>query len=267
MSTPFYPQIKIKGVQVKIKRLQIKITGYQIKITGYQIKIRGHQIKIRGLQIKIKGIQIKTYLRISLSLYLRCFLLFIASASGQVFRRQDVSTHITRFIIVIWKTALNLQLSSKAENSMSTCPCGLSIDQTFNITGNFAKHITGNFAKHHTRLDGSSSLRLIAAWTRSASRHGTNSSRAAHCTISSRASSASPRQLAKFHFFIVLMSFHEALQFSTVTNALFFSPNINMRYALCRTAGQHLGCGSVVGSTRSFQMTVLNWYVWRHLVV
>ena len=109
MSTPFYPQIKIKGVQIKIKGLQIKIMGYQIKIRGHQIKrkglqikirglqikIRGFQIKIRGLQIKIKGIQIKTYLRISLSLYLRCFLLFIVSASEQVFRRQNVSTHIS----------------------------------------------------------------------------------------------------------------------------------------------------------------------------
>ena len=63
------------------------------KIRGHQIKIKGLQIKIRGLQIKIKGIQIKTYLRISLSLYLRSYLLFIASASAQVFRRQDVSTH------------------------------------------------------------------------------------------------------------------------------------------------------------------------------
>ena len=156
--TPFYPQIKIKGVQVKIKGLQIEITGYQIKIRGHQIKRKVLQIKIRGLQIKIKGIQIKTYLRISLSLYLRCFLLFIASASGQVFRRQDVSTHVS-LLSSSEKNALNLQLSSKArkwtENTMSTCPCGLSIDQTFNITG--------NFAKHHTRLDGSSSLRLIAA--------------------------------------------------------------------------------------------------------
>ena len=59
-TTPFYPQIKIKGVQIKIKGLQIKITGYQIKIRGHQIKIKGLQIKIRGLQIKIKGIQIKT---------------------------------------------------------------------------------------------------------------------------------------------------------------------------------------------------------------
>ena len=67
-TTPFYPQIKIKGVQIKIKGLQIKITGYQIKIRGHQIKIKGLQVKIRGLQIKIKGIQIKTYLRISLSL-------------------------------------------------------------------------------------------------------------------------------------------------------------------------------------------------------
>ena len=70
VSTPLYPQIKIKGLQIKIKGLQIKIKGLQIKITGYQIKIRGHQIKIKGLQIKIrrlqikiKGIQIKTHLR------------------------------------------------------------------------------------------------------------------------------------------------------------------------------------------------------------
>ena len=50
ITTPFYPQIKIKGVQIKIKGLQIKITGYQIKIWGHQIKIKGLQIKIRGLQ-------------------------------------------------------------------------------------------------------------------------------------------------------------------------------------------------------------------------
>ena len=33
--TPFYPQIKIKGVQIKIRGLQIKITRYQIKIRGH----------------------------------------------------------------------------------------------------------------------------------------------------------------------------------------------------------------------------------------
>ena len=31
-STPFYPQIKIKGVQIKIRGLQIKITRHEIKI-------------------------------------------------------------------------------------------------------------------------------------------------------------------------------------------------------------------------------------------
>ena len=35
MSTPFYPQIKIKGVQIKIRGLQIKITRYEIKIRGH----------------------------------------------------------------------------------------------------------------------------------------------------------------------------------------------------------------------------------------
>ena len=152
MTTPFYPQIKIKGVQIKIKGLQIRITGHQIKIKGLQIKIRGLQIKIRGLQIKIKGIQIKTYLRIFLSLYSRCFLLFIASASAQLFKRQDVSTHVS-LLSSSEKTALSLQLSSKArkwiENTCQHAPMGyLSIDQTRNITG--------NFAKHDTRLNGRS---------------------------------------------------------------------------------------------------------------
>ena len=31
-TTPFYPQIKIKGVQIKIRGLQIKITRHEIKI-------------------------------------------------------------------------------------------------------------------------------------------------------------------------------------------------------------------------------------------
>ena len=123
-TTPFHPQIKIKGVQIKIRGLQIKITGYQIKIRGhqikikgFQIKIKGFQIKIRGLQNKIKGIQIKTYLCISLSLYVVTMHFVIHRISEcfpnphtQLFRRQDVSTHIS-LIPSSEKTALNLQLN------------------------------------------------------------------------------------------------------------------------------------------------------------
>ena len=32
LTTPFYPQIKIKGIQIKIRGLQIKITRHEIKI-------------------------------------------------------------------------------------------------------------------------------------------------------------------------------------------------------------------------------------------
>ena len=115
-STPFYPQIKIKGVQIKIRGLQIKITGYQIKIRGHQIKIKGFQIKITGLQIKIKGLQIKTYLRIGILMFICSYDPVCYSSHQrvlphtQLFKRQDVSTHIS-LIPSSEKTALNLQLN------------------------------------------------------------------------------------------------------------------------------------------------------------
>ena len=122
--TPFYPQIKIRGVQIKIKGLQIKITGYQIKIRGHQIKIKWLQIKIRRLQIKIKGNEVKTYLRNDAFCYSSHQRLL---PHAQLFKRQDVSIHIC-FIPSSEKTALNLQLSSKVrkwiENTCQHAPVG-----------------------------------------------------------------------------------------------------------------------------------------------
>ena len=59
-TTPFYPQIKITGVQIKIAGVQSKATGVQIKTTAVQIKTLGVQIKTTEVQIKMTGVQFKT---------------------------------------------------------------------------------------------------------------------------------------------------------------------------------------------------------------